>query len=158
MHELLLQFLSLHQMTPLHLAAESGHIKKVNYLCDEGADINIQDNDGVNLNAGIDQLIESELAQFENNNLSIFKDHGNCLLHVLQLCLRRISTTKVPSKVETCVSCQSVIHYQLNQSILNSNQAKSGHVQIVNYLCDKGADINIQDNDGVILNAGRLSD
>ena len=36
--------------------------------------------------------------------------------------------------------------------------AKSGHVQIVNYLGDKGADINIQDNDGVILNAGRLAD
>ena len=40
-------------MIPLHLAAESGHIKKVTYLCDEGADIiNIQDNDGVNLSAG----------------------------------------------------------------------------------------------------------
>ena len=39
-------------MTPLHLAVASGHIKKVNYLCDEGADINIQDNDGVILNAG----------------------------------------------------------------------------------------------------------
>ena len=39
-------------MTPLHLAAKSGHVKIVNYLCDEGADINIQDNDGVNLNAG----------------------------------------------------------------------------------------------------------
>ena len=39
-------------MTPLHLAAESGHIKTVTYLCDKGADIKIQDNDGVNLNAG----------------------------------------------------------------------------------------------------------
>ena len=38
-------------MTPLHLAAESGHIKIVTYLCDEGADIKIQDKDGVNLNA-----------------------------------------------------------------------------------------------------------
>ena len=38
-------------MTPLHLAAESGHIKTVNYLCDERAVINIQDNDGVILNA-----------------------------------------------------------------------------------------------------------
>ena len=38
-------------MTALHLAAESGHINKVNCLCEEGADINIQDNDGVNLNA-----------------------------------------------------------------------------------------------------------
>ena len=50
-HDLLLLFLFLYQMTPLHLAAESGHINKVKYLCDEGADINIQDNDGVNLNA-----------------------------------------------------------------------------------------------------------
>ena len=39
-------------MTPLHLAAESGHDNIVNYLCDEGADINIQDNDGVSINAG----------------------------------------------------------------------------------------------------------
>ena len=34
-------------MTPLHLAAESGHIKIVGYLFDQGADINIQDEDGV---------------------------------------------------------------------------------------------------------------
>ena len=39
-------------MTPLHLAAAGGHIKIVNYLCDEGADIKIQENDGVNLNTG----------------------------------------------------------------------------------------------------------
>ena len=34
-------------MTPLHLAAESGHIKIVDYLYDQGADINIEDNSGV---------------------------------------------------------------------------------------------------------------
>ena len=39
-------------MTPLHLAAEGGHIKIVTYLCDMGVDINIQDNNGVSLNAG----------------------------------------------------------------------------------------------------------
>ena len=39
-------------MTPLHLAVAIGHIKKLNYLCGKGADINIQDNDGVILNAG----------------------------------------------------------------------------------------------------------
>ena len=39
-------------MTPLHLAAESGCVKVVNYLCGKGADINIEENDGVNLNAG----------------------------------------------------------------------------------------------------------
>ena len=65
-------------MTPLHFAAKSGHIKIVNYLCDEGADINIQDNDGVILNAGW----LAELATFEGkppllfekkNSLSAFK-------------------------------------------------------------------------------------
>ena len=40
-------FLFLHQMTPLHLAAESGRIKMVNYLVEQGADVNIQDNNGV---------------------------------------------------------------------------------------------------------------
>ena len=39
-------------MTPLHLAVVSGHIKKVDYLFDKGADINNQDDDGVILNAG----------------------------------------------------------------------------------------------------------
>ena len=39
-------------MTPLHLAAESGHIQKVTSLCDKEADINIQDNDLVNIYAG----------------------------------------------------------------------------------------------------------
>ena len=34
-------------MTPLHLAAESGHIKIVDYLYDQGADINIQADNGV---------------------------------------------------------------------------------------------------------------
>ena len=34
-------------MTPLHLAAENGHIKIVDYLYDQGADIDIQDDNGV---------------------------------------------------------------------------------------------------------------
>ena len=34
-------------MTPFHLAAESGRFKIVNYFCDEEANINIQDDDGV---------------------------------------------------------------------------------------------------------------
>ena len=34
-------------MTPLHLAAESGRIKVVKYLVERGADINIQDENGV---------------------------------------------------------------------------------------------------------------
>ena len=42
-------------MTALHLAAESGHIKIVITLCNKGADLHIQDNDGVNLNAGKSQ-------------------------------------------------------------------------------------------------------
>ena len=34
-------------MTPFHLSAESGHIKIVNCLYDQRADINIQDDNGV---------------------------------------------------------------------------------------------------------------
>ena len=34
-------------MTPLHLAAERGHVKMVNYLVDKGADIDIQSDNGV---------------------------------------------------------------------------------------------------------------
>ena len=34
-------------MTPLHVAAERGYVKIVDYLADKGADINIQDKKGV---------------------------------------------------------------------------------------------------------------
>ena len=39
-------------MTPLHLAGEKGHVKIVTYLCDQGAEINVPDNEWVNLNTG----------------------------------------------------------------------------------------------------------
>ena len=44
-----LYFLSLHQMTPLHLAAESGRIKVIQILVAQRADINSQDDNGVNI-------------------------------------------------------------------------------------------------------------
>ena len=44
---LLLQSVFLHQMTPLHVAAETGHCKILRYLIDKGGDINIKDEDGV---------------------------------------------------------------------------------------------------------------
>ena len=34
-------------MTPLHIAAESANIPIVNYFFNQGADVNIQDDDGV---------------------------------------------------------------------------------------------------------------
>lgn len=40
---------SLYQMTPLHVAAERGYIKIVDYLVWKGADINIQEKDGVSI-------------------------------------------------------------------------------------------------------------
>ena len=40
-------FFFLHQMTPLHLVAESGCIKIVKYLVEQKADVNNQDNNGV---------------------------------------------------------------------------------------------------------------
>ena len=39
----------LHQLTPLHLAAERGRYNLVKYLVDQGADVNIQDLHGVML-------------------------------------------------------------------------------------------------------------
>ena len=38
---------SLNQQTPLHLAAREGHMDTVEFLINNGADINIQDNNGV---------------------------------------------------------------------------------------------------------------
>ena len=43
---LLLSFF-LHQMTPLHAAAEKGRFNIIKPLVDKGANINIEDNDGV---------------------------------------------------------------------------------------------------------------
>ena len=40
---------SLYQMTPLHLAAERGSIRIVKYLVEQGAEINIRDNNGVSV-------------------------------------------------------------------------------------------------------------
>ena len=37
-----------HQMTPLHVATEKGRNHVVEYLTRQGADINIQDHNGVN--------------------------------------------------------------------------------------------------------------
>ena len=45
----LFSFLSLYQITPLHLAAESGNIKILNHLVDKGADVNIQEDNGVGI-------------------------------------------------------------------------------------------------------------
>jgi len=41
--------LSLHQMTPLHVAAGSARFKIVEYLVDEGANISTKDSDGVSI-------------------------------------------------------------------------------------------------------------
>ena len=40
---------SLYQMTPLHVAAEKGYIKIVDYLVGEGAYIDVQDDNGVTI-------------------------------------------------------------------------------------------------------------
>ena len=42
-------FISLHQMTPLHIAVEGAHTEIVKYLVDREADINIKDYNGVNI-------------------------------------------------------------------------------------------------------------
>ena len=44
-----MQFISLHQMTPLHVAAEGARIKVVKILLDHEADVNMKDGKGVNL-------------------------------------------------------------------------------------------------------------
>ena len=56
-------------MTPLHLAAETGRIKIIKYLVEQGADINIQDDNGVSIlwlyiPVLLEYLIEFELASF----------------------------------------------------------------------------------------------
>lgn len=60
-------FLFPHQMIPLHLAAESGQIKIVNYLVDQKeADINVPADNGVTIQSCDDTcyLIEFDLASF----------------------------------------------------------------------------------------------
>ena len=49
---------SLHQMTALHFAAESNHIKMVKCLLDQGADIDIQDDNEVILHTNVANYFE----------------------------------------------------------------------------------------------------
>ena len=68
-------------MTPLHLAAETGRIKIIKYLVEQGADINIQDDNGVSILRPytpvlLKYLIEFELASFPGRyciHFSVFK-------------------------------------------------------------------------------------
>ena len=65
-------FLFLHQITPLHLAAEGASIKILRYLVDQGADINIQDDIGVSIRELIDSLCrDGANAQYKSINQSI---------------------------------------------------------------------------------------
>ena len=41
------KFVSSHQWTPLHWAADQGHVQTAQLLVGKGADINAQDSDGV---------------------------------------------------------------------------------------------------------------
>ena len=49
-------FISLHQQTPLHIAASNGHDYTVQCLVEKGAEINIKDKDGVRLKIGLPLL------------------------------------------------------------------------------------------------------
>ena len=53
-------------MTPLHMAVESSHIEMVEYLLDQGADINIQDDNEVILHT---------------NAVDYFELAGKCCTH-----------------------------------------------------------------------------
>ena len=44
-------------MTPLHLTAESGHIKILKYLVGQGADIKDQDDNGVITSIFVNKLV-----------------------------------------------------------------------------------------------------
>ena len=59
-HAIILKFLSLHQMTPLHLAAKRGHLKIIRCLVGAKGtvvNINVQDKKGVNAFHGITDLL-----------------------------------------------------------------------------------------------------
>ena len=49
-----ISFLSSHQITPLHVAAEGGRVGTVESLLAKGADINIKDDKGVSGEAELD--------------------------------------------------------------------------------------------------------
>ena len=77
---LTLIFFSLHQMTPLHLAAERNHVKMVECFLDQYAYINIQDDNDVILHTNLVDYIDlagrcclnwSFSLPFENNVVSL---------------------------------------------------------------------------------------
>ena len=59
-------FFSLHQMTPMHLAVESNRIKMVECLLDQGAYVNLQDDNKVILHT---------------NAIDYFQLAGRCCIH-----------------------------------------------------------------------------
>ena len=66
----------LHQLTPLHLAAERGRYNLVKYLVDQSADVNIQDLDGVKLQttsayADLIQFIPMQLRKGAVSNYAV---------------------------------------------------------------------------------------
>ena len=100
-------------MIPLHLAAAIGHINKVNCLCDERANINIQDNDGVILNAGrLADWVSISLISRKVVNCCLqqfigIQDPSNTFsyVHVAGSEENVNSPAETPSKVDTCISC-----------------------------------------------------
>ena len=109
-------------MIPLHLAAESGHIKKVTSLCGKEADINIQDNDLVNVNAG-------RLADWGQSSFISCK--------VLNYCLKITnylhSNSKNPSNIILYVAGSGENNYHIKLINRNTIQSWYMHAMLVYY-------------------------
>ena len=62
-------------MTPLHLAVESNHIKMVECLLDQGADINIQDDNQVILHTNAVEYFELDVRCSTYCSFSLLFEH-----------------------------------------------------------------------------------
>ena len=74
-------------MTPLHLAAESNRIKMIECLLDQGADINIQDDNEVTLHT---------------NAVDYFELTGRCCIIIHFLCCLKIRFSVSKARFLTC--------------------------------------------------------
>ena len=76
---------SLHQMTPLHLAVESNHIKMVECLLDQGADINVLDENEVILHTNAVEYFELAGRCSTHSPFSLLFEHMILSLQVPKL-------------------------------------------------------------------------
>ena len=122
--------------TPLIYASESGHLEIVKYLVERGADLTLTDNNG---NTALDRArannkpaVVEYLSSFFKNNLYASVQKGD--LNGVKLALENGANINQRSGDYNSTPLMEASYY--------------GHLEVVKFLVEKGADITAADDDG----------